>query len=567
MISSKNHKRFLLNSSLILLSILFLDHIFMLTSFIIGYKLLPFVFPLSVFFPILIFFFGEKESNIKEKFLVLLLSLTTVVISLLVSSFCFDFSWDGQWYQQSAVYHLSDGWNPLKEPIRTFEINNDSSIIHFPKGSWYYAASVYSSFGNFEAGKSMNFILLFASLLLTYSTLRDFGFPKIKSTVVALLIALNPVVWSEITTYLVDGSLILYMGIYIITIVSWIEKPTVKKALIILMSVAGMINLKFTGLVFFCVLAIAPVVYIFIFKRSCLIKYAVLHAFAFLVSVFVFGYNPYITNSIERGHPFYPIMGTKAYPGIVEQTGRDDNEFWETPDNMKGKPLLTRMFYANFGRPDNAPYYKERDAEIILPFASRISDWDAYHFHETRVSGFGPYFSGILIFSFVLLIVVFIKSDRKIRLITCVALLALFGSLMFSRHFWWPRFGPQMWLVPLIPIVISFYSLSQARIKIFTWIITLIMLINGNIVLYFHMDWEIESSKDLRRQLNELQKKDIPIEVAWGMFAKSVEEKLDYWHISYEAVPYRDLAASDDHKQLPSVVEGYPNMVLYREKK
>lgn len=494
-----------------------------------------------------------------------LISYLVITISLLASVFFFDLSWDGQWYHQSAIYHLEGGWNPVFEPMRSFEISNDNSIVHFPKGSWYYAASIFSTFGNFESGKSINFILVFVSIFLAFSMLQDLGLSSLKSLAVAFLIAVNPVVWSETTTYLVDGSLVLYTGIYILTVLSWFAKPDSRRMLIMIMAAAGMITLKFTGLVFFCVLAMAPIIYSLIYKRDYLVKYIGIHAFAMLVSLFVLGYNPYVTNLVERGHPFYPIMGTEEYPSIFEQTGRDDNEYWETPDNMKGKPLLVRMFYANFGRPDNAPYYKARDAELIWPFTSRIADWEAYYFHETRVSGFGPYFGGMLVLSFILLIVLWIRVDAKSRLISCLALLSIFGSLLFSKHFWWPRFGPQMWLIPIISILVCFHSSNSRKLQFYTWIISAIMFANGCIVLYCHMHWETHSSIALRKQLTELQENDSTIEIAWGMFTKSVEKKLEGWHIEYEAIPYRDMA-SEEHLEMTSVVEGYPNMVLYRVK-
>jgi hypothetical protein len=88
------------------------------------------------------------------------------LLSLALSVFFYDFSWDGQWYHQAAIYHLESGWNPILKPIETFDKNNDLSIVHFPKGSWYYAATVLSTFGNLEAGKSINWIVLFAAVFL-----------------------------------------------------------------------------------------------------------------------------------------------------------------------------------------------------------------------------------------------------------------------------------------------------------------------------------------------------------------------------------------------------------------
>ncbi len=559
-------KKVLFNCSLLLLVFLSLDHLLVLLSFLIGSWFMPFAFPLSILSSILLFIYLERKESLRVKASTIILSLSIIAVSLLFSAFYFDLSWDGQWYQQSAVYHISSDWNPILEPIRSFERNNDSSILHFPKGSWYYAASVYSTLGNLEAGKSINLILVFVSIFIGFSVLQDFGLSKVHSLVISLVAALNPVVWSEVTTFLVDGSLILYLCIYILIVFAWLRKPNYKSMLIGFMAIAGIINLKFTGLVFFCVLALFTAVGVLIYKRQYFFRFLGMHAVALLVSVIIYGYNPYVINFTERGHPFYPIMGTEEYPSVFEQTGRDDNEVFETPHNMQGKSLLVRMFYANFGRPDNAPYYRERDAELILPFTSKPEDWKAYYFHETRVSGFGPYFSGILILSLGLFVSLVIK-DKKARWALCLALVALFGSLLFSKHFWWPRFGPQMWLIPVIPVCFYFYRPISKWFDYYTWVIAVIFLLNGSIVLFSHMYWETNSSITLRKQLTELRDENKTIEIFYGAFKKSMEEKLDRWHIEFGVVASPRIMMEGEHKNLTSVVEGYPNMVMYREKK
>ncbi len=552
----------LFSSAIFLLVFLCLDQALVMASFLSSVKLLPAAFPLSIVILLLLLFLLEKTMNTRGKLWTAGISIVSIFIAYLAAAFYFDLSWDGQWYHQSAIYHMVQDWNPLTEPIREFEKNNASSISHFPKASWYFAASVYSTFGNFEAGKSMNFILLIASVFLFYSTLVKLYLNRIKSITVTVLAHLNPVIWSEITTYLVDGNLVLYLGIYILVLFAWFRLREKRYLVVGLLAVAGMIDAKFTGLVFFCVLALGGAIFTFIFYRDQLLKYIGIHALAVVFGVVIMGYNPYITNLVERGHPFYPIMGTEKYPSVFERTGKDSNEIYETPHNMMGKPVLVRMFYANFSRPDNAPYYKEKDAELTWPFVSRISDWSAYHFHETRNSGFGPFFSGIIIFSVALSIVLFIREkDKRWLLILITA--SLFGSLLFSKHFWWPRFGPQMYLIPLVPVVLLLKSKVSKPVRVMLWICISIAVANGSIVLYEHMDWETRSSKQLRAQLHEIQESGEPIDIFSGYFRKSLEEKLGVYSIQYQEVT-RQTVKEGTFTRLVSVVEGYPNMVMYR---
>jgi hypothetical protein len=444
--------------------------------------------------------------------------------------------------------------------------------MHFPKSTWYYAASVYSTFGNFEAGKSLNIMVLVAAILVVFATLREFGISVPKSLVISALIALNPVVWSEVTTFLVDGDLVLYLVAIAAVFFISLRSPNILVLIIGSMTAICLINTKFTGLVFFCFFAYFAFIYVLIRKRKYLLKFTGLNIGVLFLALFAFGFNPYVTNTIKRGHPLYPIIGTAKYPSATEQDGADANEVYETPVNMRGKGILTRLYYANFSRPGNAPYNNVQNAELMVPFSSKISEWSAYHYHETRTSGFGPYFSGILILSLALFIWILfdIKKSRIAVILACTAVISTF---FVSRHMWWPRFAPQMWALPLIPVVFSFWQpLSKIR-AVYTWALAVLIAINGLIVLYEHMEWETSNSIHLYKQLSELKKKDKTLEVYFGYFEKSGKEKLSKWGIKYNQVQPDQFFQRDENnkirefEKLTSMVEGYPLFlqILFRE--
>lgn len=247
-------KKLFLNCAFILLCFVIIDNLLVILTFLTSSKLLPLVLPLSFLVSILTFIFLERKANKTDILLPIIFSLLLVGVSIAISVFYFDLSWDGQWYLQSAIYHLENSWNPFLEPIKEFEIFNSTPINHFPKSSWYFAASVFSTLGVFEAGKGINFILLFVTILLVYQTLQDYNIAKSKSIILTAIVVLNPVVWSEITTYLVDGLLVLYLTIYITILFAWLRSPNIKLVLIGSFAIVLVINTKFTGLVFFGVL-------------------------------------------------------------------------------------------------------------------------------------------------------------------------------------------------------------------------------------------------------------------------------------------------------------------------
>jgi hypothetical protein len=563
------------NITFILIGVIFFDYFLVLISFLTTSKISLFVFPASLIVTILISLYFGNIAGLKshEQFWSIFTGCVIILVSLAFSAFYFDLSVDGQWYDQPAIYHLESDWNPIFEPLRAFSGNNDMSILHFPKATWYFAASVYSTFGNFEAGKCLNMIVLAAAVLIVYAASREFGISRLKSLAITALLALNPVIWSEITTYLVDIPVVLYLTIYVVTIFSCLRSPNLTTISIGAMSTICLINTKFTGLVFFCFFAAFAFVYFLIRKREYLSKFLGVHVVTLFLALFVFGYNPYVTNSIKRGNPLYPILGSAKYPNATVQRGADANEIYETPVNMRGKGILTRLFYANFGRPGNAPYNFEQNAnaELMVPFTSKISEWSAYHYHETRVSGFGPYFSGILIFSFLLFVwMLFVfKTPRLVLILTCAAVIS---TLFISKHMWWPRFAPQMWFLPIIPVLLSFWlPLSKVR-AVFTWALAILIALNGLIVLYEHMEWETRSSVHLYKQLSELKQKGKTIEVYFGYFEESGKEKLSKWDIKYTQIPMVEFRKMDEitkgeFQQLTSMVEGYPLFlsILFRE--
>jgi len=553
-----------LHSAFILITLICLTHLFCVLSFLTSPGFLPFALPLAIILAIVLFLNWKETSRTsrKQKFFSVGTSLLVFFFSLAISAFYFDLSWDGQWYHQAAIYHLAEGWNPLLEPIRIFDKNNDISIIHFPKASWYFAAAVFSTFGNFEAGKCINFIVLFIALFTLYSAGRSFHLSAFRSAGLATLVVLNPVVWSEITTFLVDGLLFLYLCIYLACLIVCLKQFRLVYCLVGAMAVICLINIKFTGMVFFCTFALCGLLYTLLTRKS-RGRFILLHALVTIVAVTAFGFNPYVTNTAERGHPLYPIFGSKEYPDVYTQTGEDANELYETPHNMMGKPLGLRLFYANFGRPDNAPYAKAENAELIWPLSSRISDWEAYRFHETRVAGFGPWFSAILIGALVLLIWLGLLN-KKHRWPLILSLAAVCCSILYSKHLWWPRFGPQMWLIPLIPLAFCLAQPLSRKAGTALKLFGLLIAANGVIVLFIHMQWETSSSLKLRQQLSEIRKTHKPIEIYVGWFEKSMHEKLNAWHIEYRKVKKREITKGGHH-ELVSVVDGYPNMILYRK--
>jgi hypothetical protein len=145
-------------------------------------------------------------------------------------------------------------------------------------------------------------------------------------------------------------------------------------------------------------------------------------------------------------------------------------------------------------------------------------------------------------------------------------LLAIFTTLCLSKHFWWARFGPQLWLFPISLIIASFLTSTNKFKQRFNWSLISLILVNGVIVLSIHLNWVYSSTHMLRQQLTEIKNQNKVIEICMYWFDKSMNHKLEEWDIKYKKITRKEMRKRDKtiFKELQTVVEGYPGTNRYR---
>ena len=320
------------------------------------------------------------------------------------------------------------------------------------------------------------------------------------------------------------------------------------------------INSKFTGLIYLCFLFAAVGLWCLFEARRSLAQFSYLAIGTLVLGVCLWGYNPYITNTLYRHQPFYPILGSANYPSLAEQ-GNELNERWETPKNMVGRNLAIRFAYSIFGRPGNPPYREGKNASLMWPLAARPHDLYGYTFQDPRVAALGPFFSGCLLLSFALGAWLLFKLDSSSRWMLLLASATIAASLLMSKVCWWPRYGPQLWLLPIIPLVLAFRessSLLQVRL---TWGLYVLLLFNAVIVAAVRLNWETRASLTLRQQLRDLRNSGQKYEISPGYFDDSAKERLTEAHVRFSDL---GMTKIPDRHELESVVEGYPGATRYR---
>jgi len=258
------------------------------------------------------------------------LTLVLLALSLLLSAFFYDFSWDGQWYHQSGVLIIAHDWNPLSDPIRNFDrspsqLHSQLYLRHYAKGPWYAAAAIFAATGRIELGKCINGLMLMASFLGTLAACLDGGLRRSRAVAVAAIVAINPVVISELTTFMVDGVMASSLVLAIVSTLSALRRP---RPAVIATGVAASIvciNSKFTGLIYLCFFLAAAGLWCLFKAPRFLARLASVAIATLLVGACLWGYNPYVTNTLYRHQPFYPILGSAKFPSLAQQ-GNDGYE-------------------------------------------------------------------------------------------------------------------------------------------------------------------------------------------------------------------------------------------------
>ena len=485
--------------------------------------------------------------------------LLAIAASLALSAFFFDFSWDGQWYHQTAIIHIARDWNPLFDPMHSFPAHLETWERHYAKGSWYFAAAVFRATGHIEWGKAINWLSLAAAFFAVLAACLNFGLRLVAAFSLAALTACNPVVMSELTTYLVDAVMISFLVVAAAALCASWSRPSAPTLFAGVAAAIATTNAKFTGLVYLCFALAAGLVWCFLHHRQWLIKYVGVTALTLFLATCVWGFNPYVTNVYYRSQPFYPMLGSRQYPSL-EQANKDGNEKYETPKNMVGRSLFVRFGYSIFGRPGNQPYAKGRTASLMWPFTATLDDLYAYKYHETRVAGFGPFFSGCFILAVVLGFLVGFAAPEARSPLALMAV-AIISSLFLSRHLWWPRYGPQLWLLPILPAGFVLAQRVSGYKLVLAHMLLILLFANTAIVSFIRLQWETNASITLRRQLAELRDSGQTYEVQTNRFQDSWNVRLQEAGVNFVDVGMQKLPGG---QELMSVVEQYPLAIHYR---
>jgi len=430
--------------------------------------------------------------------------------ALLFGTAFFDVSWDGQVYHQQAVLALAEGWNPLRDPPLPVELRADNIWInHYPKAAWIAQAILLRATGSLEATKGLQLLPLASAALLVFAALRARGARAATAVVLSALIAGNPVALAQVFSFYNDGMGASLMTAMLALAWHWRRRCDPWLLLALAACIVVMVNLKFTGLVYGVLLSAGLTLYVrrrgVAVDRSAHFRWFVAAiAGAFAIATLVVGFDPYVSNLLRKGHPFYPLMGQGAVDIITIQLA--------PAFHTLARP--TRFLVGLFARADEhnvAPMLK-------WPFALGASELRAIGYPDVRIGGFGPLF-GLA----VLLAAAIGLLRRRLGVVVPAkawALAALLVGIAFCNPaLWWARYVPHLWLLPVGLLALALLSPRLGRAgRAAALAFGALLAIDIALVAVVATVASAGASRAVGQQLDRLDRAGGPLTVRWDGF-------------------------------------------------
>ena len=467
----------------------------------------PWQFPLAFLMSCATFFYSGKAGRIVA-IKTVLISLSIIVAAILFSLYFYDVSYDGQSYHMEGIYQLKNGWNPVKALLPD-SVNMSIYINHYAKGVELPQSAIYSMINKIEAGKATNLILLAATFCLTIACLLSYEkLTARKAILIGFIACFNPVTVNQLISTYVDGQLSLILICFLVTALLITRNTSRTHLLLLAVVIIIAANIKFTSLVYIVLFSTAFLIWLLLNKHIDTLKSTLYTVMASgLISVAIVGYNPYLVNTLEFGHPFYPLMGKKTVDIMTHNL----------PNGFEGRGMVDKFFTSLFSRTDNVMVGNGKEVTMKLPFSINKTDVVGAYQIDTRIAGFGPLFSAIIIFSHLLLLMLLIGQRPALHsLKNWIYFLAVITlSIVIIPESWWARYTPQLWCVPLTFLLMAELLADKNSFRILKNAIYLLFLVNMSFTLLgLRFNWMMTRMID--EQMETLKAAKQPITVNWG---------------------------------------------------
>lgn len=457
---------------------------------------------------------------LRERARVLVLALGICVAA--VVSFCwvsgriYDVGWDGQWYHAEAILHLVNGWNPFWDALPV-GATIPTQLSFYAKGPWITAAALNQFVGNFESGKALHLTLMMASWLFSLaavSTLAGLAWPY--RIIVSLVLAISPVSICQMFTYYVDGQLCSLLMSALSLLILLDRRPDRVLMVTLTLVVVLTMNVKLNGAVYIGIITVGYWLWYVLAKRE---RWGELGTWLLVGGVVgggFIGFNPYVNEFLSRLYTNgYHFLFTD-WLSFLQITIDGDS-----PPNFASMGRFEQLLASLFSRSEVLFWSPARSSRFKLLFTLSLDEIQVFWAPDVRTGGFGPLFSGALILSLTILIIIAWKFRDVFK--DSVALLLLTALVILSGipnpKMWWARFVPQFWAVPALVGLIGLRSCPPARLRWVALALFLTLGVNNLLVASTYLQATRRMNYRVAEQLTQLKRIGKPILVRFNRFA------------------------------------------------
>jgi hypothetical protein len=399
-----------------------------------------------------LFLFGRGRLSWQESLSLVGLAAGAVLIAAVISIICYDTTVDGRWYHTDVILALLHNVNPIYTQIRVPE---PVWANHYPKACEYFSALLIHFSHNYQLGKIYNFLLIFSCAAYAVSFFRRLGIHGLPLLLLVVNTAFTPIAACQIACYYVDGALTSLLSLLLMVSVSLVFMPAKFDRILFVFVSALAIGVKFTAVAYIGVAFLLLLgVRILLHKQGTTSARAVvsdltLGVSAVILGVAVLGYTPYVTNVQQGLHPLYPVMGTNENVYVIRS--QYPLVFREHSYSSVEKFLIS-FFSHSTEFTDDTTISNIHFPQSGLKFPFTVSPVEILSLigPDTRLAGWGVFFSGITICSLILFLVV---RGWRGQWPIVFALVLITATSFANPECWWARLAPLIALWPVFLLI------------------------------------------------------------------------------------------------------------------
>jgi hypothetical protein len=460
---------------------------------------------------------SSRIDRFKKSGIVLGINLVGCGLLALIAGQFDDLSVDGMNARIESVLSLSAGWNPVKDPsfqegVKLGETNPYLRGSLVVQSGYQYsfgnllAACLAQVSGNLNAGKAITPILMFASFGIVFGALTVLCIPRGWATVLAGLVALNPVAISQSSTYYIDGHTgSLFASMLFSALRLLVTGITADGLIALVVAFLGLSASKTSGLFYGVIIDVVFLAF-----------YALTHLKNLRPMLLFVAISALITwpvGMLFRKVGGFPAL-TLEYLISVTNPATSGYGVGKQSYGLDAMLKLDRLqiFVMSYFAPTEIVADR---VKTKLPFALNRRELSVFEdlTPDARAGGFGPLYGGCLLLALGSLGLILL--GRPPPFISFFPILPVILSVGLTQT-WWARWAPQGWLIPatlMVPVLCSLVTSQSGRRWVLPGLVLFSGLLNSLLILIFYSVGCVKAQRVLNSQLTFLKELSQPLSV------------------------------------------------------